>query len=711
MKTLILLLSIVGSLAADNLHYFNWSTTSKTIRFSRLPAGGGPSDYTHLGPYTVPAYSGIDVSTTLSSGMNVWCTIHYGGIVDAPPCGDTIPRDPDTPSSGATASGGCGTTWTVSAPSTAQLYWQSGTPPTNWRWDIELSNETYMTHTYNVLTSGVLWVQLSITAGATADLSLRDQSSRFPIQINNGGVYPPFSVAYADASATWQSEDAIVVPPLVPHTMLGNNLYPPTNDMSLSNIFVGQGGGTNLAQDGTLQKGFTVLYGLLGSAGQRQSEALEEIAQNLGGTNLYNASTNLSASAGQVAMAATNLSAAAAQFSTNIAGMSNLSYLSLLTNLEPNQAEGTDVNTNWGDYLSESMGNADYQGASNQLEGLRGTMNAITNFQTTFGHDSNFWTLYFLGHTVSVNPMEYPGVQSLANFIRFLITWTACAALIGKMFLWTKEYFFAQGAFHTGKSAVVSVSKTRGGWIGKVIGAIFSHWGLFVIVAFLFAGVTAIFVAWLSGEKEGVPDLLATYLTNPFNSADPWIQEGLWLVDQFVDIPTLLLFLAVGMGYNSFLALHSLAVSLALRALPTNVILFCVVQWSVNASDLQIINATTNQLFWTSPVTSSEFVLNSHGGGFSMQWDGPSVSILTNSAGSPVITWTNPNEGRDVNIALVVGRDSAGDYHLTEYWREGPMWALSQGLKVGGAVLGMTVTFWLVNMLRGRKTIERSYES
>lgn len=255
----------------------------------------------------------------------------------------------------------------------------AGAATPEYRFDLVLRNDTYVSQPYSVLTNGVLAQSATISPGGTLALSYTEVEVLFPVSISNGGVYPPFVASFAATPGLyWTPQDDIPIPETVAHVMLGN-YYTPTNSLDYaSNLFAGQPGGTNAATDGTVQKGFAAMLGAQKEGREEQSGLLRQIA-----TNTANAAPRL-----------------------------------------PTEAEVNAVsNANWNAIENTQSGFT--MGATVGNYGAGGTVPTMS------------WEMDFGLATVDLNPLSNDFIAPYASPIRNLIIWSSAIGLVilcGKRF-------------------------------------------------------------------------------------------------------------------------------------------------------------------------------------------------------------------------------------------------------------------------------------
>lgn len=536
-------------------------------------------------------------------------------------------------------------------------------PVPEYRFDLVLRNDTYANQTYSITTNAVAYQTTTLAPGNTLELSFRNVTNLFPVAISNDGKYPVFSASFAASPGLfWTLEDDVSPVELVAHVMNGNS-YAPTNSLAYtSNLFSGLPGGTNAATDGSVQRGFSAMLGAALEEREETSELLRQIA-------------------------------------TNTAALTVTNSLSMDTN---------DISMS--DVSDQVFLNSGFISASNSLGEISGSLGALTNFAPTTTHLDDFWILSMAGVTVDLNIEHNEDLMAVADFIRNLITWSACAMLLYLIFIWTKEYSFAQGAFHRGKPSskqdTILSGATGGGIVGliaafvRLVLQMFKQGLGFVVVAAISTAFVAIFVAYITGSK-GFPDILETVVSNnPLATNHLWIAEGLWLLDKFVDVPALIMLFVLGAVYNLFLAIHALAVQLLMRATP-GAIVFAFLQFNVEAAaDLQVLNQTGGTVLLSGSGIGSEIHLDQASVLERWNFVGTEFEVRTNSGGPVVTNWQNAYVVDQAKVRVTLGADGAGGVEVIEE-ATGTVWeAFWAGVKVGGIVMSIALITWLARMLR-----------
>lgn len=567
-----------------------------------------------------------------------------------------------------TYDGGLGTSFTITASGNYVFEVGAAAPVVQWRYDLVLRNDTYARQTYYLSTNSVQTVTFALDPGSTSEISYRSNLVRFPISISNGGIYPPFALEESAESEHWTLEDSIPVAETVLHSMLGQGSLPSTNAM-MTQIFTNAIGSTNAATDGTLAAGFILIGGQLNQYGERQIELLEQMA------------TNFSVGMGTNGQGFVDESDATNDLT--LAAISDAVFL-----------------------------NSGFIAGSNAIVGATASINAITNMETSFGHLDDFWVVSFKepGHPLhfelDLRPTSHSWMANLAAWIKGLITWTAAMIVLYLMFIWTKEYAQAQGAFHIGRSPITRRVSGAGAQAKSIWSSLFTHGLIFVVIAAISVAFMVVFVAYITGTK-GFPDLVDIVTTNPFYATDESIVEGLWLLSVFVDVPALIMLFILCIAYNSFLIVHSVAVQMMMRATP-GAIVFCFLHLhsADAAAELQLQNVSGSTLYLggigTEAVLEQGQILTRR------SFAGPEIEVRTNSGGSLVTNWINAFTSDDAKVWVTFAAGSGSIEVLQE--ETGTVWSsFNWGLKVGGALMSIACVMWLLKIIIHRSP-ERALE-
>jgi len=451
----------------------------------------------------------------------------------------------------------CGGSGTVD-----QTYRHSGAAPTEWCFKDKIVNYTFTPQQYEIfyVTNGggrsleaMVWVngnsELLVSVGPKAQkgvLEVLSKPTRESVYLGDGqyAAAPPGMVEFVPAShAAWYGCSSS---PSATNTSVhritveqapdgeADNLLPYFANQNLNN--------TNAVDRDTFSRGIIGIASLDAARNDKANANEAEMLRLLGQVN-----TNL------------------AQIRTN----------STATSTNQHVAGSSQISTNWSDYLVG--GSSERTSGSNTLTQPRASVGAMTNFTGIdgSGHDPSFWVLQLpeFGE-VDLNPMSVDGLSSLASWHKDIWNWLSYVGLFVFIAHSLIRAIQAQGAYQQGRAPNVGVTIAGFGFQTTLL----AHIAIVVLVA-------AILVALLTvtGVFYNSTVMLTAIATNYFSSSYPPIVEGLWLLNQFFDLPVLLANLGAALTFMIVLATASFVSQMMIRALP-GCILLCFLQLDSEAA-------------------------------------------------------------------------------------------------------------------------------
>lgn len=403
---------------------------------------------------------------------------------------------------------------------TKRFYALYEAPPPEYRFDMVLRNFTHTAQTYNAYTNGSLFMTQTLQVGGEWEFSWRHVTNIFPVTLDNNGAFPVLSASFsAEPGDYWKLEDTIVVPPFVDH-VLNAGPAPTNSSPSLSNVFEGQPGGTNLATDGTLQKGFQVIYAQNYAQAEKANDNSSNVIAEL--RNIKNQLTNANATLSNLVANSTNRGVQAP------------------TSGELGIAKGTGVSSN------------DVAGVANPFSdyslGVEVGEYGLDSLETSV--DWAF-TLPFVG-TIELNPStnEYLGPMILP--VRNLLIWASAIGVVLLSVGRVSEAMTAIGAAQQGRGASVTVAGTGTTWASAIL-------AIAVIM-----GIVGVFALVWTNFKLDHADIFAFLGVDPMQYI-PGVEELLFICPVHI----MLGHFAIGLAFYILLTSAKFVAIMAIRAVPS----------------------------------------------------------------------------------------------------------------------------------------------
>lgn len=236
---------------------------------------------------------------------------------------------------------------------------------------------------------------------------------------------------------------------------------------------------------------------------------------------------------------------------------------------------------------------AQYTATSNALTGYVLNYNAGVGDVSTPANDDDSWKVTIVGHVMDLNPMHINGLDAAAAFLRRLLNW---------LLYFTYLTFILKMSYDALKTCMIT-PQVRGtqlslaGFGSTLPGATIA----FVVIAGVLTAVAGLLLAFESGD-------LVTHnavFTNPLTSSHPWVQRGLWLLDQFFPMQAAMKLAAAGLAYRVAMIVTVYANGLIVKAM-----LACFVGALLTFQSLAIEwrfrNGSAKQVFVEYDLTASE---------------------------------------------------------------------------------------------------------
>lgn len=429
----------------------------------------------------------------------------------------------------------------------------------------------------------------------------------------------------------------------------------PGDGVSSSNTVGGLGFGqnngtdTNGVQEGTAKQGFGAVYTAIQDGNERQAEQLDAIIGSL----------------------------------TNIAGAS--------TNAE--YATGSQVDTN---LSSDAMLGA-VSGATNTLNTLAGNIMGITNFSGLdgSGHDASRW-LAQLNTPLGVinwnfNPFALNYVSTTAQWVKGIVAWFSAWLLLRFMVIKS-----CQAVFHAGAFAQTTAPVIGGNFLGfGVSSSLFLHFPIAIIIGLSLASLFSLTATFLSGY--GIINMI---MSNPFSTAHPWIIEGMWMLNQFIDIKLALVHGMIGTGYMVFLMVHAIITQMTIRSMP-GCIIVGFIGLSANAAPLvEIDNGSGAQLYVVPDGVGGSFALPVGETLKLPQYSGGVVGFSTQYNSVAVASWTNSIPESSEHLRVIVADDLSGGLAVVAVSEGDYYEGFVLGLQFGSLLLFLSGLRWIMRALK-----------
>lgn len=444
------------------------------------------------------------------------------------------------------------------------------------------------------------------------------------------------------------------------------------------NITNGIVGEMQFLQHGSLTGGVTEAVGMVGFggiysavvAGNRNEAERDEMALNLG-TNIWTELQGIGAGI-------SNLNGSIGGGGTN----------------DQKVADGSQVNTNLSEYMDAGRGTAD--SVTNTLTGIASSFSGITNFSGLDGdgHDANYWVKTFPKPgggewEFDFNPMSHELIAEAAAWIRGIFAWFSAVFLIRFMFTQACDATYRQGAFQQTKAPEVGFSI-----LGNAINStLFLAMPYVVMMALVLGSLFVILATWLSGYG-----LLTMIATNPFATAHPYIREGMWLVNCFIDLKLAMVHAGIAGVFMLTLLIHGIITSTLVRSMPSCIVFAFVVFEATAAPRVEFLNGSGVTVYAVPEGYSGEVVIPAGSNAALPEFSGDLVEFRLSSGGSVVQSWTNPIPASSAEFELVLF-SAGGGLGVSEHWTD-PVEAWNRGLTLGGVLFGFCGAMWLARLMK-----------
>lgn len=576
-------------------------------------------------------------------------------------------------------------------------------PPTpEYRFDLDFYNSTFLSQPYTIKTNGVVFQTIRLEPGGHLLLQWDDIMSLFGVSIDNGGLYPAFSLAIAGIPGTfWTLDDGSPVIPVDVHHTMDAQTFPDPGG-SMTNVFSGQPGGTNAATDGTLILGFGALAGVIKAAAESQRESASAITNALAATPLASAGSNLVTAANNFVSAGTSVSNAAVNLniaaSNNAAANSNI--LAGLEAIRTNSHHAPIADFAFNNAFAYTVG---LTGAVSSLAGSIQNhlgISTLTNafYSMTNGYstnmalpevETNYWTLRMANNpklTFALYPTWIPIIEDLATWIRFAIIWVSAFIVVQKMIELVHRAAMDVFQFTRSKSTDVMVSADVGPIGGGIGGSIWSHVPTaIVIVGAVFAAI--ILITSTVSTAQAWSRIFGGI--NPFTDSTMFsgpVGQGLKVTAEFVPWGQLVIDVAGYVGFRVFLMATCTGLGVWWQVVP---LLFLAAVPNAGAwTTVQFSNHTTNQA--AVALGSVEYLVDR---GQVAELHAPDAFDFTISG----VTNLAIEDGRRLTVTL---GQAGTDAFAAIRDEPGPMLAFRYGTQAGGILGVIVVSFWLVRILR-----------
>jgi hypothetical protein len=200
--------------------------------------------------------------------------------------------------------------------------------------------------------------------------------------------------------------------------------------------------------------------------------------------------------------------------------------------------------------------------ASTEADNLHGIAGGLTGGTGNFGVPApspSIFTISFAGATLDLNPMSNPSFAAIAQWVRSLINWLATFFLVYVCYSATLQALQAAGAFQQVKGVTEQTPVI--GTLTTITSGLIAR----IVIGTALAAIPAFYVAW----KASNASFFQTLGLNPFASGDSAVATGIWLLDQFVPLVTIITDLIIALTYKLGLGAVIWAKQMVVRFLPS----------------------------------------------------------------------------------------------------------------------------------------------